>query len=386
MSLLVSSWCESNIMNASICAGAYNANEPKRCFTTDYVNIDSIVANFSTIVPGAQGLSCTNPAKPKTSGASKLKFGALLAVVLAASMTGAQAQFTNGHCASSTAAVNPFAAAAPCDGQDPNYLPAPRCGINFYSDANCQNQISSWEANINPNLPYGCGACPSDAPTGLPQGTVYAKTNEHFYPPDKLFVIGSGVCVDFGPNDAQAIITQSNDCYQLGGLNGGEQYECFPNGCTCKGTGGRESQNVAKRDATCSGFTKNGDGRRTKSRFTKVSDVVNCEQSATPCAISVAQGTTASYTSELTLTLGGTVGGVNIGATFGSSYTESYTTTVTYTDNVPVGQCGYLSSYSDAMLFDGTYTGCGDPDTQPGTALVVKPNSDNTALTIVACD
>ena len=99
MSLLAASWCESNIMNASICAGAYNANEPKKCFTTDTVNVDAIIANFSTIVPSAQGLGCTNPAKPTTSGASKLKFGALLVLFVAASMTGAQAQFTNGHCA-----------------------------------------------------------------------------------------------------------------------------------------------------------------------------------------------------------------------------------------------------------------------------------------------
>jgi hypothetical protein len=129
-------------------------------------------------------------------------------------MTGAQAQFTNGHCASNISGVNPLA--APCDGQDSNYMPAPRCGINFYSDANCQNQIGSYEENINPNLPYGCGACPNDPPSGLPQGTVYVKTNEHFYPPDKLFVIGSGVCIDWGPNDVQGIITQSNDCFHWG--------------------------------------------------------------------------------------------------------------------------------------------------------------------------
>lgn len=144
-------------------------------------------------------------------------------------------------------------------------------------------------------------------------------------------------------------------------------------------------QTVMKRDVDCGSFKPEGEGRSTTSTFSKVSPQVNCMQAGQPCAISVAKGQTATHSSEFYLSNGGSVKGVDVGATFGGNYTKSYSSAVIYTAWVPVGQCGFLQTYSEATLFNGTYTKCSDGVEKEGTAVVVRDKLQLSSLVIVTC-
>lgn len=63
-------------------------------------------------------------------------------------------------------------------------------------------------------------------------------------------------------------------------------------------------------------------------------------------------------------------------ATFGMDFTDSSSTTVQQGFSIQAGQKGYLSAYSAAVLFKGTFTGCSSGDAnQPGQALVIRNNA-----------
>ncbi len=141
-----------------------------------------------------------------------------------------------------------------------------------------------------------------------------------------------------------------------------------------------------KRDVTCKSFLPTGREKITTSRLTKTSAEVDCRQSGAPCTVSIGDGKKLSFASEYFIDGGGSVKELDLQATFGSSaYTQSYSSKVIYTSWIPVGQCGYLTSYSDATLFEGYYRDCSDGGNRTGTAVVVRKGSPLSSLVLTSC-
>lgn len=140
-----------------------------------------------------------------------------------------------------------------------------------------------------------------------------------------------------------------------------------------------------KRDVSCKFFLPLTIGNYTRSRPTQTSDVIDCRQSPLPCTVSIAPGKKATFSSEYSLEGGGSWKDPNLYQTFGTNYVESYSSKVEYTSWVPVGQCGYLASYSAAILYEGYYRGCSDGGNRTGTAVVVRKSSPLSSLVMTNC-
>ncbi|GAC93592.1 DNA excision repair protein [Pseudozyma hubeiensis SY62] len=140
-----------------------------------------------------------------------------------------------------------------------------------------------------------------------------------------------------------------------------------------------------KRDVSCNFFLPLTPGNYTSSGLIKTSDVVDCRQSPSPCTVSIAGGKKATFSSEYFLEGGGSWKDPNLYQTFGTDYVESYSSNVEYTSWVPVGQCGYLVSYSAAILYEGQYSGCSDGGNRTGTAVVVRKSSPLSSLVMTNC-
>ncbi|KAJ9475961.1 DNA excision repair protein [Pseudozyma hubeiensis] len=96
-------------------------------------------------------------------------------------------------------------------------------------------------------------------------------------------------------------------------------------------------------------------------------------------------GKKATFSSEYFLEGGGSWKDPNLYQTFGTDYVDSYSSNVEYTSWVPVGQCGYLTSYSAAILYEGQYSGCSDGGNRTGTAVVVRKGSPLSSLVMTSC-
>lgn len=141
-----------------------------------------------------------------------------------------------------------------------------------------------------------------------------------------------------------------------------------------------------KRDVTCKSFLPTNQGNYTNSRLTVTSDKVDCRQSTQPCTVSIAEGKKATFSSDFFVEGGGSAKDIDLYATFGSNaYTQSYSSEVIYTSWVPVGQCGYLISYSPAFLFEGDYRECSDGGNRTGTATIVQKGSPLSSLVMTTC-
>ena len=142
----------------------------------------------------------------------------------------------------------------------------------------------------------------------------------------------------------------------------------------------RDASPLEKRDDTCSGFNIDSSAN-TYSATVQVFDIVNCRDSAAPCAITQSEQHTTSITSSYSLEAGGDVFGITASSTFGMDYTDSETTAIQENASVAPNQEGYLSAYSQATIFRGTFTGCSGGD-QPGNALVLKPGTTTYQLVV----
>ncbi|KAK0546164.1 hypothetical protein OC845_004731 [Tilletia horrida] len=142
------------------------------------------------------------------------------------------------------------------------------------------------------------------------------------------------------------------------------------------------NQILALRDdsQSCSGFTISSQ-QDTSTASQQISDTVNCQNSAAPCKIQDSQQHTTSITSSYSATAGFDILGITASVTFGTSYTDEESTTLQETFSVPVNQEGFLTTYSAATLFQGTFTGCPDGDV-PGEALVPKVNGVTYQVTL----
>lgn len=133
---------------------------------------------------------------------------------------------------------------------------------------------------------------------------------------------------------------------------------------------------LRKRDGKCSGFNIESQ-TPSESQSVQVSNIVDCVNGGdTGCTITEGQEHTESVSTSYSVTAGGGIEGLfEVSATFGMEYTESSTTSLQEGFSIPGGQKGYLSAYSAATLFKGTFTGCDTGDAeQPGQALVIKTN------------
>jgi Family of unknown function (DUF6060) len=134
----------------------------------------------------------------------------------------------------------------------------------------------------------------------------------------------------------------------------------------------RREVDLLKRDnVKCTGF--NIESQNTSaSASVKISSTFDCQNSGGPCTFPADNQHSASHSSSYLLSDGSDVSGVTA-ATFGMDYTDSGTSVPQEGYSVPVPQEGYLTAYSQATLFRGTFTGCDGGD-KPGEALVLKKN------------
>ncbi|KAK0544210.1 hypothetical protein OC846_006151 [Tilletia horrida] len=260
-----------------------------------------------------------------------------------------------------------------CSSCDPNNDPAV-ITIGYYSDANCQNELKTVVYNAYGDSPSGCASCdPGLLPTG-PSFFGKVKSGNDGVQAD---LTRDQVCPPGGPDAVIATFdVGSPTCIQLQGITGEE-------GMAVYGAGGAilAKKRAEKRDTqSCSGFTVTSQ-QNTYTASQQVSDTVNCQNSAAPCTISRAQQHTTSITSSYSATAGFDIEGISASVTFGQDYTDSESTTLQDTFSVPVNQEGFLTTYSAATLFQGTFTGCPDGDV-PGEALVPKANGVTYQVTL----
>ncbi len=256
---------------------------------------------------------------------------------------------------------------------------SPALEIGYYSDPNCQDFINTVTYFAYDGAGSGCASCtPSNFNTLGSPANVYGKVAKCYGDcTAQVAITRDQLCP---PGGASAVIgtfdAGSEVCVGLHGLNGGEGAAVYRIGgapFARRDLDDADELILDKRDESCSGF--NIEKRQNAySATVQVSDIVNCEDSASPCTISTGIQHTKSLSSSYSFSAGGDVFGITASTTFGTDYTESTTTTIQDTFSVPANQEGYLSAYSLATLFTGTYTGCKGGD-KPGTALALKKNS-----------
>ncbi|KAI0141596.1 hypothetical protein GGR57DRAFT_487258 [Xylariaceae sp. FL1272] len=145
-------------------------------------------------------------------------------------------------------------------------------------------------------------------------------------------------------------------------------------GLTIWPSGGSTVARKAKRDTTsCTGFTT-ASQESSYSNSVQVSNIVDCTNSAdNGCTITEGEQHTESVSTSFSTTAGFEVEGLSLGATFGTEYTDSEASSLQEGFTIDAGQKGYLSAFSTATLFKGTFTGCDDGD-QDGEVLAIKEN------------
>ncbi|UZJ53643.1 hypothetical protein CBS101457_002963 [Exobasidium rhododendri] len=249
--------------------------------------------------------------------------------------------------------------------------------IGYYSDENCQNILGSVAYLAYDNSPSGCASCePAQIPGGpsvfarFKSGNADAQTD----------ITRDQTCPPGSPAAVIATINAgSADCVQLQGLTGEEGAATYPVG---GGVLPRRSMELEKRSSiTCSGFTITSQ-ESSYSPSVATSVIVNCQDSAAPCAITDSDQHTSSVTSSYTVSAGVDVFGITASVTFGQDYTDSEATTIQESVSIPVNQEGYLSSYSEATLYSGTFTGCSSGGDQAGEALALKAKTVTYALVL----
>ena len=259
---------------------------------------------------------------------------------------------------------------APTTGDDPvqPYV----ADIGYYSDKDCTERLSSvcvysYQSVIDAGPGnYGCnpGILPSTTP-------FWAKVEDSPFDEIQLIFTRDQTCPPNGPGAVFATLIDNASCveFNLGGDAPG--VTVFPNG------GSGIARQIGKRaDPKCDGFTVESSSP-SSSQTVQVSNIVDCTNGAeSGCSITVGQEHTETVSTSYSLTAGGGIEGIfSVEATFGMEYTESSTTSIQEGFSVQAGQKGYLSAYSAATLFQGTFTGCDSGDAeQPGQVLAIKAN------------
>jgi hypothetical protein len=257
--------------------------------------------------------------------------------------------------------------------------------VVYYSDKDCTEEIAP-----EPHCAYvGC-----DAPTasgsffceyaGPPDNTPYwAKLVDQNpnHPETQVVFTQDQSCPPSGPGAVFATLIKNGACVQMN--KGGDVVgmSIFPNGGSGLLKRNATLSPSLKRDGvSCSGFNIES-SQPSESPSQQVSDVIDCTNGSdnNACTISTTKQHTTSVTTSYSLSAGGMVGLLGeeftFEGTFGMDYTMEETTSTQDTFTVEYGQKGYLSVYSAATLFKGTFTGCDSGNAeQPGQVLAIKKN------------
>lgn len=268
--------------------------------------------------------------------------------------------------------------------------------IGYYSDSDCQIILNTAVYDTCPNYPAGESGC--DATNIGPYNSVYAKVLGAARYNTQAVLTRDQVCP---PGGAAAVIetlsSNASHCVQLQELTGNEGIAIFPNG----GSGlAKRSADLATAPAApaaaptvsaattaatgsvhCTGFTVSS-ATDTWSPSKQVSYIVNCQNSASPCAITSTLTKSQSLTSSFSLSSGSDVLGISVKTELGTAYTDTITTSVSEAFSIPVNQSGYLSLYSRAVLFHGTFTGCQNSEDQDGEILALQAGTQEYAIVL----
>lgn len=259
--------------------------------------------------------------------------------------------------------------------------------IGYFEDQHCQNQITSVTYQACADFPIGTAGC-NAAGIGT-NSSVYAKLLNSTRTTTQGLLTRDQVCP---PGGAGAVIATFNagsaSCLQIQGLTGKEGMAIYPNGgskmAKRAGKTSSSSHNKKKNDEKsgeqCSGFIATS-SKNTFSPSKQVSEIVNCQNNPVPCVITAAVQKATTLTSSFTLSSGIAVFGINVVSSLGQSYTDMTSTSISESLSVPVNQEGYLSVYSQAVLFEGIFTGC-DNGPQQGHILALKKNTQTYAVVL----
>lgn len=267
--------------------------------------------------------------------------------------------------------------------------------IGFYTEHDCNERFdgvcifTSQEVIDNGEGAYGCN------PGLLPDTTpFYSKLEESDFDPVQVFFTGDQSCPPNGPGAVFASLINSDSCVLMNSGGDGPGISVYPNGGSDLARLSATRDIRVKSDGlvigeALSGFLRRQDGTAcdgfsveseepSYSESVQVSSVVDCTNGADAgCEITVGEEQSQSVSTSMELSAGGGIEGIfEISATFGIEYTETSTTSIQQGFSIPQGEKGYLSAYSAATLFSGTFTGCDSGDeVQEGRVLAIKDNA-----------
>lgn len=241
--------------------------------------------------------------------------------------------------------------------------------VRFYTDSDCTQATEAYCADAEEVTLNGGSGAYSCEPAVLPPSTpFYAKVVDSPFPDLQLVYTQDQTCPPSGPGAVFATLINNQRCVEFNLGGGAPGLTVFPHGgaAVSKREEGsvEEVQQVAgapklrKRDPSCTGFNIESQ-KPSESRSVQVSNIVDCTNGAdSGCMISVSEQRSMSVTTSYSATAGGGIEGVFMASvTFGMDYTDSESTTTMEGFSVAQGQKGYLSAYSAATLFQGTFTG-----------------------------
>ncbi|KAK4502893.1 hypothetical protein PRZ48_006319 [Zasmidium cellare] len=239
--------------------------------------------------------------------------------------------------------------------------------VRYFADGDCTVQLTHdcfyTVVQSDPPGSYVCGA--TTAPNKTP---YYAQVEDSPFPSIQILYTQDQSCPPSGPGAVFATLIDGNSCVEMNKAAPGIGVSIYPQG----GAG------IAKRDnPSCSGFTIDSQ-QTSESQSVQVSNIIDCTNGASGgCMITESEEHTTSVSTMYSATAGGGIEGVfDVMATFGMDFTDSSSTSVQQGFSIQAGQKGYLSAYSAAVLFKGTFTGCSSGDAnQPGQALVIRNNA-----------
>jgi hypothetical protein len=260
--------------------------------------------------------------------------------------------------------------------------------VGYYNDKDCTDLVGGFCVNGIAGEGGDCSPPASGTSyceqAGVPDTTPYwAKILSVAPGLDQLQIVYTQdqSCPPSGPGAVFATLINNGACVQLN--KGGDVVglSVFPSGGS--GLAKRNatlSQGLKRDGAGCSGF-KIESSQPSESPSQQVSEIVDCTNGSdnNACSITREKQHTTSVTTSYTLSVGGSVGFLGeeatFEATFGMEYTQEETSGIQEMLTVENGQKGYLSVYSAATLFHGTFTGCNSGDAeQPGDVLAIKKN------------
>ena len=240
---------------------------------------------------------------------------------------------------------------------------------------------------------YGCGKALKNGPIHLQP--IYAKVRQPTHPDAQLFITETCDCPLNGPGGAiYGFGAGSHNKVKMTDLTGEECFTLYPAGGSNIPTlalAPDETGLLSNKSVTAQ-LEKRADDdniiswdsaeirtrRPSQTPPKKMSAIVDCRHSDSPCNIAVADQHATNIQYSITINGGLKLNeALNIAANFGGTYTKMESVTTTHSHSVDAHQRGYLAAYAEATEFKGNLYGCDDQKVHPYVATIPKKNAQS---------